>query len=157
MGRLLKFWQLSRREKLFFFEASALLLIAQLCVKQIAFRHIDSFLRARWSGRNQRTFGSDDDVKLVNLSLSRIANLLPWKSPCLSRSVAAFIMLRRRGIPAVMVAGVKFSEDSSLVAHAWVHTGNDVTNANSENSPFAGVVRIGQTPVIADSAPNHVD
>ena len=65
-------------------------------------------------------FDSADDIKLVNLSLSRAANLLPWKSLCLSRSIAAFIMLRRRGIPAVMFAGVKFAEDSSLLAHAWV-------------------------------------
>jgi Transglutaminase-like superfamily len=143
MGRLLKFWQLSRREKLFFFEASALLLISNLSVKQIAFRHIDSFLRARWSDQNQPTFGSDDDVKLVNLSLSRIANLLPWKGSCLSRSIAAFIMLRRRGIPAAIIAGVKFSEDRSLHAHAWVHIGHGEPDGNAENPAFTPVVKIG--------------
>jgi hypothetical protein len=157
MGRLLKFWSLPRREKQFFCEAGTLLLLSNLCVKTLAFRHIDSFLRGRWNDGAPDGLAHADDIDLVTLSLSRVANLLPWKTLCLSRSIAAFIMLRRRGIPAVMVAGVKFCGDSSLVAHAWIHTGNDVTNANSENSPFAGVVRIGQAQVIADSAPNHVD
>ena len=124
MGRLLKFWSLTRREKQFFCEAGILLLLSNLCVKTIAFRHIDSFLRARWNDCTRGAFDRADDIKLVNLSLSRAANLLPWKSLCLSRSIAAFIMLRRRGIPAVMFAGVKFSEDSSLLAHAWVDTGS---------------------------------
>ena len=100
----------------------------------------------------ESAFDRADDIKLVNLSLSRAANLLPWKSLCLSRSIAAFIMLRRRGIPAVMFAGVKFSEDSSLLAHAWVHTGRGVIDGNSENSAFTPLVRIGQEPLIADSA-----
>ena len=66
-------------------------------------------------------------------------------------------MLRRRGIPAVMVAGVKFSEDSSLHAHAWIDTGHPRPNANSENSAFTAIVRIGQEPLIADSAPSPPD
>ena len=66
-------------------------------------------------------------------------------------------MLRRRGIPAVMVAGVKFSEDSSLHAHAWIDTGHGEPNASSENSAFTAVVRIGQGPLIADSAPSPPD
>jgi len=109
----------------------------------IAFGRIDSFLRARWSDCNRNTCAQDDDIKLVNLSLLRTANLLPWKTLCLSRSIAAFIMLRRRGIPAVIFAGVKFCEGSSLQAHAWVHAGHDLPNGNSENSEFTAVLRIG--------------
>jgi hypothetical protein len=141
MGRLVKFWSLPRREKQFFVEAGTLLLLSKLCVKTIAFRYIDSFLRGRW--KNGNDLNRADDIKLITLSLSRAASLLPGKAPCLSRSIAAFIMLRRRGIPAVIVVGVKFAEYTSLIAHAWVHTGHDATNAKSENSAFATVVRIG--------------
>src|SRR5712672_3441006 len=122
MGRLLKFWSLTRREKLFFCEAGILLLLSNLCVKTMAFRHIEGFLRARWNDGTRGGCNCADDIELVTLSLSRAANPLPWKSLCLSRSIAAFIMLRRRGIPAVMFAGVKSIKDSSLLAHAWVHT-----------------------------------
>jgi hypothetical protein len=52
-------------------------------------------------------------------------------------------MLRRRGIPAVMFAGVRFSGHSSLDAHAWVDTGLEVKEKSFENSGFATVIKIG--------------
>lgn len=49
MGRQAKFWSLTRREKEFLCEAGILLLFSNACVKVIAFRHIDRFLRTRWN------------------------------------------------------------------------------------------------------------
>jgi Transglutaminase-like superfamily len=145
MSRLFKFWSLPQREKQLFCEASLLLLLSDLSVKTIAYRHIDSFLRARWNDVTRGTIDSGDDIEqLVKLSISRMASLLPWKILCLSRSIAEFIMLRRRGIPAVMHMGVKFHENSSLHAHAWVHIATDLTEGNSDSSGFTPVVRIGQ-------------
>jgi transglutaminase superfamily protein len=143
MGRLRRFWFLTRREKRFFCEAGVLLLLSSLSVRMIAFRHIDGFLRARWDDGARCDFYPAEEIELVNLSLSRVANLLPWKSLCLSRSIATFIMLRRRGISAVLVMGVKSVEDSSLLAHAWVNTARGVIGGDSENAAFAPVLRIG--------------
>jgi hypothetical protein len=145
MKRLHKFWFLTRREKRCLCEAGIVLLVANLSVRMISFRHIDSFLRARWHDGAASDCSRADDIDLVNLSLSRAANLLPWKSLCLSRSIAAFIMLRRRGIAAVMIAGAK-SENSSLHAHAWVHTAHGVIGGNSENAAFTPLLRIGRLP-----------
>jgi hypothetical protein len=151
MDQLLKFWSLPRREKQFFCEASIILLFSYLCVKVIAFRHIDSFLRARWGGSVPSACEQADCIMLVNLSLARAANLFRWKDLCLSESIAAFIMLRRRDIPAILFAGVKFLEDSSLSAHAWVHTGDGAIDGNSQNSAFTAVMKIGQEPSIAEN------
>lgn len=141
MGRrLVKFCSLSQREKQFFCEAGFLLLISYLFVVTIAFRRIDNVLRSSWKGCSQSASDSADDIKLIDLSLSRATSILSCKRQCLSRSIAAFIMLRRRGIPAVIVAGVKFAEDSSLLAHAWVDTGAGVIG---ENAAFIPVMRIG--------------
>ena len=63
---------------------------------------------------------------------------------CLSQSIAAFIMFRRRGIPATLLAGVKVLEDSSLSAHAWVNTGDETSEKNSQNSEFSVILKIGQ-------------
>ena len=90
-----------------------------------------------------------EDINLTNLSLSRVVYLLRWKSQCLSPSMAAFIMLRRRGIPAVMITGVKFGKDSSLHAHAWVDTSHVEPGSSVRNSEFAAVVRIGQSRPLA--------
>jgi Transglutaminase-like superfamily len=171
MSRFRKFWYLTGREKLLFFEACILLLLSNLSVNTMAFRNIDSYLQAHRNNRylqahrNNRTrdaiVRSDhtkNDIKLVDLSLSRAANALPWNSTCLSRSIAQLIMLRRRGIPAVLFAGVKSLEDSSLSAHAWVRTGDDVMDMSSdpaENAEFTVLLRIGQEP-FADSSRNSV-
>jgi hypothetical protein len=152
MGRLLRFWSLPPRERQFFFEAVILLLLSHLSVKTIAFRRIESFLRARWNDDTRNAVDVAEVVKLADVSLSRAVNLLPWKNLCLSRSMAAFIMLRRRGIPVVMVAGVKFSGAFSLHAHAWID--HPEPSASSENSAFTAVLRIGQGSLIADSAPS---
>jgi hypothetical protein len=51
-------------------------------------------------------------------------------------------MLRRRGIPAAMFAGARFS-GSSLEAHAWVDINLWVNDIGSENSGFTTVIKIG--------------
>jgi hypothetical protein len=140
VGRLAKFWFLTRHEKELLCEASVLLSLSNICVKAIAFKHVDRFLRTRWK---RAAIDYEQESRLVQRSVSRAANLLPWKSLCLTRSIAEFIMLRRRGIPAVIFAGVRFSGDSSLDAHAWVRIGSEVTDTSSENSGFVTVIKIG--------------
>ena len=141
MGRLLKFWSLTRCEKKFFCEASVLLFASNASVKVIPFRHIDRFLRTRWNDGIQADIDHEQEIRLVKHSISRAANVLPWKNPCLSRSIAQFIMLRRRGISAVLILGVRFSDHSSLDAHAWVDTEPAGNDKSSER--FVIVTRIG--------------
>jgi len=142
MGRLLSFWSLHRREKQLFCEAALLLLLSYLGVKTVPFRYIDDFLRARWNNNAGEAGDSVEDVKLARRALARAGSLLPLNDLCLSQSIAAFIMLRRRGIQVAIVAGVRSSEDSSLHAHAWIETGLGEPNASSDNSVFTPVLRI---------------
>jgi hypothetical protein len=144
MRRLLKFFSLPGREKYCFCEAGILLLLSNLSITIIPFRQIYRFLHANWNTRTRIVLDGAESVELVMLSLSRAANLFPWKSQCLSRSIAAFMMLRRRGISAVMFVGVKSLEDSTLLAHAWVQTGCEVTDETSENSTFTALVSVGK-------------
>jgi Transglutaminase-like superfamily len=146
MGQLCKFWSINKEEKRLFFEAFILLLLVQLSVKTVAFKHIYSLLRDRWSVDIRGASYRPDSVALVKLALSRAGSLLPWQSACLSRSIAAFIMLRRRGIPAVIFAGVR-SEDTLLYAHAWVHAGPGVVDTGPGGDPYTAVIRIGQNSV----------
>jgi hypothetical protein len=145
MGWLSKFWSLTGREKQLFCEAFTFLVLSQLSIKLVPFRRIYSFLHTHWNNYPSGPLERSDDIRLVKLSLLRAANLLPWKSLCLSRSMAAFVMLRRRGIPAFVLAGVKL-EDSSFLAHAWVHAGCEMPNAEPAEAAFTALVRIGQEP-----------
>ena len=142
--RLHKFWLLTPREKCLVCEAALLLLAANLFVRIVAFRYIVHFLRARWA--EVIDVDPTNDIDLIRLSVARAANALPLKSLCLSRSIAAFIMLRRRRIPAVLIAGVKSGDNFSLLAHAWVQTARGAIGY-AENGSFSAVLRIGQEPV----------
>ena len=151
MGRFHKFWMLPRREKLFLCEACILLLLANLSVKIFAFGRIERHLRAhcnndRILGISASAYDVKHGIKLVDLSVARAAVVLPFKSLCLSRSIATFTMLRRRGFPAVLFAGVRVCADSSLIAHAWVEPGCGMMERNSEKSAFTTLVRIGLEP-----------
>jgi hypothetical protein len=135
---------MSRVEKRVFCEGGILLLLSNLAVKAITFKRIENFLRAHWKVSGPGDCDSDytDDIRLVKVSLSRATKLIPLKSPCLIGSIAEFIMLRRRGIPAVMYMGVKSSKDSLLLAHAWIVTGHEPSNGNSKNFGYAPLIVI---------------
>jgi hypothetical protein len=143
MRRLKKFLHLSWQEKQLFCEAVGLVLLSQLAVKAIAFKHIHRFLNARCNQQPQDAFESLTDIRLVRASLSRAVNQLPWSARCLSQSIAAFIMLRRRGIPAVLLVGAKF-EDSSLLAHAWIDADRWSSEIIAEKAGFVTLMRIGK-------------
>jgi hypothetical protein len=145
MRRLGKFWSLTRWEKQVLCEAIILLSISTICVKAIAFRRIDRFMRTHWN-EGVQCIDREQETRVIQLSISRAVNVLPWKSLCLSRSLAEFIMLRRRGIPATINAGVRFSGHSSLDAHAWVDTSLEV-GESSKSSGFVTLIRIGTRAV----------
>ncbi|MEI7831816.1 MAG: lasso peptide biosynthesis B2 protein [bacterium] len=50
----------------------------------------------------------------------------PWQSACLVQSLAAMLMLRRRGIPGTLYLGVAKNEDNPaepIAAHSWLRCG----------------------------------
>jgi len=143
MGRLRRFWFLTRREKRYLFEAVFLLLLANLCVRTVAFRHIDRFLRERWKDDPRESSVCAEEIGLVELSVSRAEHVFCWRSQCLCRSIAAYIMLRRRQVPATILAGARISEDSSLHAHAWLHAGQELSSGMTENGGFTALLRVG--------------
>lgn len=146
MGRLRKFWSLGPREQGYLLEAAVLLLFTNVCLKAIAFRHIDRFLRIWWRQPGSEFRSHAEEIGLVQLSVSRAVRGLRWESHCLRSSIAAYVMLRRRGIPATIVAGVRASEDSLLHAHAWLHPGDPSAGKAPEHPGYPALLRIGPKP-----------
>lgn len=76
----------------------------------------------------------------VRHAILRVAGQLPWQSSCLVRALAAWMMLRRRGLPTVLQLGVRAGVATELSAHAWLKCGEmDVVGAESaaEFTPIA--------------------
>jgi hypothetical protein len=136
-----KFWCLTGREKCLFIEALMLLLLAALCVRTVAFKRLHLFLNSRFNSVAPSCNAAD--VTVIERSISQATNALAWKNVCLIRSIAAFVMLRRRGFPVVLLAGVKVLEDSTLGAHAWLDTGHKDSKKVPPNCDFVVVLEIG--------------
>lgn len=125
-------------------EAAVLLFICNILIKFVQFKHVHRFLGRHWGGNTVPDPSDVTRARLIRLSVWRAARVLPLKSLCLSRSMATFIMLRRRDIPALLVAGVKL-EGSALVAHAWVQVSGEPINERAENVTYTTLMKIGQS------------
>ena len=144
MRRIAKFLSLSARDQSLLCEAAILLLVVQLCIRVVSFERIHALLNRRFGNVGTKECLSFPQVRHhVEQAVSRATRILPWQSACLTASIAECLMLRRRGIPAILVAGVKTLSDSSLWAHAWVCPGAQDVGQASISRDFVVVLRIG--------------
>ena len=67
-------------------------------------------------------------VEHTRLRLRVVKKGLPWCGNCLSRSLAIWFLLRRRGIDSALRIGAMMKEDG-LKAHAWVEFEGKPVNA----------------------------
>jgi Transglutaminase-like superfamily len=64
-----------------------------------------------------------------------VSRYLPWRSVCFDQAVAAHEMLRRRGIPADLVYGVRSSQQG-LDAHVWLRLADGRIVLGGETAPL---------------------
>ena len=139
-----KFWSLSARDQLLLCEAAILLIVFKLCIRFVSFQRIHALLNRQFGNVGTKECLSFPQVRHhVERAVWRAARSLPRQSACLTASIAEFVMLRRRGIPAIVVAGVKILSDSSLWAHAWVCPSAQDIEQESISRDFVVVLRIG--------------
>lgn len=72
--------------------------------------------------------GLNADTRLVEDTATKVITagaFYPRRAMCLEQSLALFVLLRRRGVPADLKVGVQTLPFS---AHAWVEVGGDAIN-----------------------------
>lgn len=112
----------TRRETL---EAWLLLLLVDLAIARGGLPRIHRLVRGL---RVRSRRGGVDRARIVdavNDAVTRAGVWYPRTALCLPRSAVATWLLRRRGIPAVMVIGVR---KMPFYAHAWVEVDGVVVN-----------------------------
>lgn len=65
-------------------------------------------------------------VRHVARALAAARRRLPWESTCLTQSLAAAWMLRRRGVQGQLLIGVERDTAGQFKAHAWVRAGDTI-------------------------------
>lgn len=118
-------------------EALTALTLASLAIALLPFRKV----AAAASVRGPEKAGVDSEmVRRVRGAIQGWGRRVPWKAVCFQRGLALHWMLRRRGIPSVLLYGVRHRDDG-LAAHVWVDV-DGVTVIGGEEAPtFACLAR----------------
>ena len=88
--------------------------------------HLRNSKTARRSATVPLTSAQARLVEQIALAIPRIAHRVPWRADCLVQALAGERWLRRRGIAAQIVIGVKTGGPAPLDAHAWLEAGGHI-------------------------------
>jgi hypothetical protein len=116
-GVLLKFLQLSPRERLLLTEAAARLAIAGILLRMVPFGRLTRSL----SPRGERSM-TPAEIRDIRWAVESVAGRFPRLLPCLPRGFAAAWMLLARGAAPRMHYGVAYG-GLCFEAHVWVELG----------------------------------
>ena len=100
-------------------EAGAAIILASLALRLMPFRVL--------AGRLSRGIGSKrpsdaETAYWLRRAVMAWATRLPWRTLCFEQGLAAFVLLRRRGLAATLHYGAA-TAGGELQAHVWVTSG----------------------------------
>lgn len=136
IGPLRRWRAFSSREKSLLWEAVACLFWARVILLfplRIALRILRAETRA-----DAGSMVNSGAVEEIKLAVARAARHVPFKAVCLQQAFAAFVMLRRHGLPATVHLGVRRQGDA-LAAHAWSASGNISVTGTEQASEFVPI------------------
>ncbi len=87
---------------------------------------------ARWRRLGERAAGpglAPDEVERAAYHVAVAAAFFPGRAVCLEQSLALYVLLRRRGVPAELRLGVQVYP---FYAHAWVELDGRPVNEDQE-------------------------
>lgn len=101
-------------------EAILSLLVARLVLALFSFRGITGLVsrpsrKPQLSGRERRRARL-----IVNRAIFGASRLLPLKNTCFHRAIAAYFMLRRRGVSTTLYYGAAILPGRGLTGHVWL-------------------------------------
>lgn len=91
--------------------------------------HSEHLLKSKTARRAPMAPLTGDEAHLVEqvaFAIPRAAQRVPWRADCLVQALAGERWLRRRGIAAQVVIGVRKDGSVPLDAHAWLEAGGHV-------------------------------
>jgi hypothetical protein len=124
-------------------EAAVLLMIFKLCLALLPVRRI---LGAVTRGRRgevdaARSDETIDFARRVQWAVSAVARHSIVGFVCFPQALAAYVMLRSRGVASTIVYGVARSGDDELMAHTWLMVGDAMVVGGEAAAEFTEVDR----------------
>ena len=136
MSRMRKFLQLPPTDRALLIRSAALLGAVRMGLWLLPHRLLRRVLSAmtRRKARSRGAHGLPDRIAWAVMVASRY---VPSTATCLSRALAAYVLLVRSGHVARLRVGVARGADGSFEAHAWVESdGRILVDAPADPSRF---------------------
>ena len=77
-------------------------------------------------------------AKKISSALYLMSQYTFWESECLVKAIAGMKMLERRGIESTLYLGTA-KDETGLIAHAWLRSGNYYVSGKEGNNKFTVV------------------
>jgi hypothetical protein len=118
-------------------EALAALTLASLAIALLPFRRV----AAAASARGPKAARTDPEaVRRARSAVTGWSRRVPWRTVCFQKGLAVHWMLRRRGVPSVLLYGARRDGDG-LAAHVWVDVEGETVIGGDEAPNFACLAR----------------
>jgi len=118
-------------------EALAALALASLAIALLPFRRVAAFASPAGPGRARI---DSETVRRARSAVTGWSRRVPWRAVCFQKGLALHWMLRRRGIPSVLLYGAR-RDGEGLAAHVWVDVGGETVIGGEEAPDYACLAR----------------
>ncbi len=124
MNQLRKWWRLSWRDRFLLIEAIFWLAASGIVIAVVPFRRVAALAACPIRKPTPSHETCLTEVRRVRWAVAATASRMPWRALCFQQGLAAQLMLRRRGVPSVLYYGAARDDQSGVIAHVWVRSGN---------------------------------
>ena len=125
-----KFAQLERADKWLFIRAVFWLAIVRIVLLVVPFRRL--FENQTVESCSVAVDADPEFLRRVTYAVAAAANHVPWRSDCFPQTIAARMLLKRRGYESTIHVGVERIGEDVLNGHAWLTCGDIVVTGGSE-------------------------
>jgi hypothetical protein len=122
-------------------EAAVLLALSRLAIMILPFRRIASVLDRPMRRPDLVEPERSRERKRIQWAIGRAARLLPGKTVCFPRGIAAYTMCRARGIDSVLSYGAAVLPGEGLKAHVWLQDGAYGITGHSVAADYCVIAR----------------
>ena len=129
-SKLEKFWRLPPADKWLHVRAVYWLAVARVMLVAVPFRQLSERL-AKSPGQSH-ALPDADYLQRVGDAVRASANIVPWRSDCFPKAIAARMMLKRAGYPTTIHLGVEKAGNSEIAGHAWLTCGDTVVTGGGD-------------------------
>ncbi|WP_026882526.1 lasso peptide biosynthesis B2 protein [Clostridium akagii] len=145
--KIKKIVKLSWNDKAYLFEAFFISGLVRFAILFVPFKKLASICgKYKEETTMEITDIEKQVVSKVAWAVGEASTRTPWESKCLVKALTAQRMLVKRKISSTVYLGLAKNENKTLLAHAWIRSGQKIITGEREMVAFKEVARFANYP-----------